>query len=31
MLSEPTDVDSIKGVAATPGDRAMYFHGLVRR
>ena len=29
MLSEPTDVDSIKDLAATPGDRAMYFHWLV--
>ena len=25
-VSEPTDVDSIKELAATPGDRAMYFH-----
>ena len=27
-MSEPTDVDSIKDVATTPGDRAMYFHWL---
>ena len=25
-MSEPTDVDSVKDLAATPGDRAMYFH-----
>ena len=27
-MSEPTDVDSIKDLAATPGDRAMYFRWL---
>ena len=27
-MSEPTDVDSIKDLAATPGDRATYFHWL---
>ena len=27
-MSEPTDVDSMKDLAATPGDRAMYVHWL---
>ena len=27
-MSEPSDADSIKDLAATPGDRAMYFHWL---
>ena len=27
-MSEPTDVDSIKDLVATLGDRAMYFHWL---